>query len=102
MPLFVKQGNAYACLEALATDLPIVTTRAGLFEDIPAAADGRTEVGYTLPVTATPEAIARSVKRCVERMNAGELQGKPRGWAEKNANMTHFAETWDTFLRGLL
>lgn len=96
------EGNAYACLEALATDLPIVTTKAGIFEDIQANGEGECELGFILPIGATPETFARKINRTVERMAAGELKGRPRAWTERQANMTHFGDSWDTFLRGLL
>ncbi len=95
------EGNAYACLEALATDLPIVTTAAGVFEDIPADAQtGATEVGFTLPITATPERFAQAIRQVCLRWDS--YRGKPRRWAEQNANMTAFTNAWDGFLRQVI
>jgi len=91
------EGNAYALLEAAASGLPIVTTNAGLFEDIAWDADGRTALGYTLPITATPEQFALAVKKVARGIPQGWWA--PRPWAEANCNMTEFANQWDAFLR---
>jgi glycosyltransferase involved in cell wall biosynthesis len=93
------EGNAYACLEALATDLPIVTTQAGIFEDIPWSGSGQTVLGYTLPVTARPEDLAHAVRQLCRDVETGNMRGVPRRWAEANANLTGFADGWDRLLR---
>jgi glycosyltransferase involved in cell wall biosynthesis len=93
------EGNAYACLEALGTDLPVVTSRSGLFEDIPWNGAGRSEVGYSLPVGSTPEQYAAAVRACAGGLAQAEWQGKPRAWAERHCSMTEFAAQWDIFLR---
>ncbi len=98
------EGNAYACLEAAGTGLPIVTTRAGLFEDVAWDADGRTQVGYTLPITATPEHFAQAIRKVTMTLRP-HFQGlpfRPREWALANCNMTDFGNQWDAFLRQFL
>jgi len=96
------EGNAYATLEALATNLPVVTTRSGIFEDIPYTPDGQTAVGFTLPITATPEQYASAIRQTCARLQSGYWGHRPRGWAEQNANMTAFADAWDTALRQII
>ncbi len=96
------EGNAYACLEALATDLPMVTTQAGVFEDVRRNGTGASELGYILPISATPEAYAVAIRAACGRYAERSILGTPRRWAEENANMTWFAEGWDAHLRGLL
>lgn len=102
------EGNAYACLEALATNLPVVTTRSGVFEDIPADPSFRTAVGFTLPIAATPESYAAAIRQVAMslRLHADfAFQSppfRPREWAGKNANMTGFADSWDTVLRQVI
>lgn len=96
------EGNAYATLEALATNLPVVTTRAGVFEDIPADPTGQTAVGFTLPITATPEHYAAVIRQTCRLLERGYWGHRPRGWAEQNANMTAFADAWDTALRQII
>jgi glycosyltransferase involved in cell wall biosynthesis len=92
------EGNAYACLEAMASGLPVVTTAAGIFEDI--APVGRTAVGYTLPVGSRAEAFAGVVRQaCGERVALG---AGARRWAEEQANMTAFADSWDRLLREIV
>jgi len=93
------EGNAYSCLEALATDLPIVTTQAGIFEDIAYSPSGQTVVGYTLPITARPEDFAHAVRLVCREVETGIMRGAPRLWAENHANMTAFAHAWDRLLR---
>jgi glycosyltransferase involved in cell wall biosynthesis len=97
------EGNAYACLEAMATGLPIVTTAAGVFEDIPYCQPKhgwRTEAGYTLPVGSRAEDFALAVRlACQERVCLG---AGARHWAERHANMTDFADSWDRLLREIV
>ncbi|OGS01200.1 MAG: hypothetical protein A2V88_08955 [Elusimicrobia bacterium RBG_16_66_12] len=97
------EGNAYACLEAMATGLPVVTTAAGVFEDIPYSQPKRgsqTRVGFTLPVGSRAEDFALAVRlACCERTALG---AGARRWAEQHANMTDFADSWDRLLREIV
>jgi glycosyltransferase involved in cell wall biosynthesis len=96
------EGNAYACLEAMATDLPVVTTQAGIFEDIPWAPSGLTSVGYTLPITARPEDFAHAIRQLCREGGRGIMRGMSRAWAERHANLTGFAVAWDHLLREIV
>jgi hypothetical protein len=96
------EGNAYANLEALATNLPTVTTKAGIFEDVPADPTGQTAVGFTLPVGATPEHYAAAIRQTCRLLQRDYWGRRPRLWAEANANMTDFADAWDTALRQII
>jgi len=99
------EGNAYACLEAMACDLPVVTTAAGVFEDIPFVQPKhgwRTPVGYTLPVGARAEDFALAVRLACCDIRDGSGHGGPRRWAEQHANMTDFADSWDRLLREIV
>ena len=96
------EGNAYATLEALATNLPVVTTRSGIFEDIPIMPDCQTAVGFTLPWRATPEQYAAAIRQTYAKAQQGYWGHRPRAWAEQNANMTAFADAWDTVLRQII
>ena len=96
------EGNAYSCLEALASGLPVVTGNAGVFEDIQRDKAGLSPVGYTLPITATAEDYATAVRAACARVKGNRWGTAPRAWAEQNANMTDFANRWDGFLRDIL
>jgi len=81
-----SEGNAYACLEAMSCDLPMVVTNVGLFEsDVPSATVGKVVEFYS-SVDNIVEAVLE-VWENKERFH-------PREWIEQNATFEHFKQRW--------
>lgn len=81
-----SEGNAYACLEAMSCNLPMVVTNVGLFEsDIGSSSICRV-VNYVEEIDRICEAIVE-VWETRDRYN-------PREWIEQSATFAHFKERW--------
>lgn len=87
----LSDGNSYAVLEAMSTDLPCVVTNVGLFE----GDFDEDDVGRILPYTATAEDYADAIIDLWE--NREDIH--PRKWVMKNARYRHFATQWREFLK---
>ncbi|HUT97474.1 MAG TPA: hypothetical protein VM054_00185 [bacterium] len=89
-----KEGNSYAMLEAMATDLPAVVTSVGVF----AADDGGCRrharvIDPGLPPTDLP-AVADAIREAWERRR----EYHPREWILRHATLETFTRDWRRFL----
>lgn len=85
-----SEGNAYACLEAMSCNLPMVVTNVGLFEK-----DVLSEtVGKVIPYYSTVDQIVEAVKEVYER----KREFNPREWILQNATFQMFKERWEELI----
>lgn len=85
-----SEGNAYACLEAMSCNLPMVVTNVGLFEkDVSSE-----QVGKVVPFYSDVETIADAILEVWESRNTFE----PRDWILQNATFNHFQERWQKLI----
>lgn len=87
------EGNSYAALEAMSCGLPVVASRAGLFEDF--VADGY-PCGISVPWNSSPAVYADAIMEVFEDIVAWD----PRGWVMKNCPIEKFNAEWQEVIRG--
>lgn len=86
-----SEGNAYACLEAMSCNLPMVVTNVGLFEkDV-----GSETVGKVVPFFSSIDQMAEAIVEVWETRS----QFNPRDWIVKNATFTKFKERWERLIK---
>ncbi len=73
--------------------LPVVATRAGLFEDTVF----NPRVGEIVDWNCKPETFAEAIERAFQNYN----QYQPRQWIVENATYEKFAENWKNFLASI-
>ena len=86
------EGNSYFMLEGMSCGLPVVASRAGLFEDT----KFNYLIGRIVDYDASPEVYANEI-RFVARHK--ELF-KSRQWIEENASIEKFNREWKEFISG--
>jgi glycosyltransferase involved in cell wall biosynthesis len=100
----LTEGNSYAALQAMASGVPVVTSKAGIFADV---VDGELD-GY--PVGIHPEEVGTDTRILQEWAGAlqtaaeyrNQLAQGARSWAVKYASLPRWTEQWRAFLQGLV
>ncbi len=88
-----SEGNAYACLEAMSCNLPMVVTNVGLFEsDV-----GSETVGRVVPYYADLDQFVEAIREVWETRD----RFNPREWIEQNATFAHFRGRWIDLIQNL-
>lgn len=88
-----SEGNAYACLEAMSCNLPMVVTNVGLFEsDVDSSI-----VGRVIPYVSTVEEICQAIEEVWETRE----KFNPREWILSNATFEHFRDNWHSLIENL-
>lgn len=87
------EGNSYAAIEAMSCGLPVVASRAGLFED--------TVFDFPIGEIVDWNAPAEDFVKAIKFLWSKKSTYAPREWVKKNANFNFFKVQWENYLRSI-